>query len=93
MTTVNELSSAKNRFKAGQTTQLTVYRMGEEVTLTITFDEQDSTAQSSGGSQTQDPAPMPTSNGSYYGGQYPYGGYDNGDEFFNNFPWSYFFGR
>ena len=94
VTTVNELSSAKNRFKAGQTTSLTVYRMGDEITLTITFDEQQDAAQGSG--QSQDPAPVPTSNGNDgYSYQYPGNGYGNGgfDDFFNDFPWSYFFGR
>ena len=97
VTNANELASAKNRFKAGETAQLTVYRAGEEITLTITFDEQENNTQE-GGVQNDsqvvpnDPAPRQTSSGNY-GGQYPYGGYDNGDEFFNNFPWSYFFGR
>ena len=95
VTTTNELSSAKNRYKAGETTQLTVYRMGEEITLTITFDEQVNNTQNSG-SQGQDPAPQPTANGgdSYgygYGNEYPYGGF-GGDDYFNSFPWSHFFG-
>ncbi len=95
VTTTNELSSAKNRYKAGETAQLTVYRMGEEITLTITFDEQVNNTQEQG--QAQDPAPQPTANGgdSYgygYGNEYPYGGF-GGDDYFNSFPWSYFFGR
>lgn len=95
VTSPNELTAAKNRFKAGETVQLTVYRAGEELTLSITFDEQVNNTQSSNGGQAQDPNPQPTGNSSYdY--PYPYGG--NGgdgyyDDFFNGFPWSYFFGH
>ena len=94
--TVNELSSAKNHYKAGEAAQLTVYRAGEEITLTIVFDEQENNTQASGGQTApQDPAAQPTASGNY-GGQYPYGGYGD-DEYFNNnpfsgFPWNYFFG-
>lgn len=98
---INELTAAKNRFKAGQTAQLSVFRAGEELTLSITFDEQENnTVEDGSGSQGQtgpsNPNPQPTSSGNY-GGQNPYGG-DGGDEGFNsnpfsNFPWSYFFGR
>ncbi len=93
---INELTAAKNRFKAGQTAQLSVFRAGEELTLSITFDEQENnTVEDGSGSQGQvvpgNPNPQPTSSGNY-GGQYPYGG-DGGDDFFNNFPWGYFFGR
>ena len=97
VTTVNELSSAKNRYKAGQSAELTIYRMGEELTLTIVFDEQENNTQDSGSQgQSQEPAPQPTSSGNdgyYY--QYPdRGNGSNGyDEFFEGFPWSYFFGR
>ena len=94
--TVNELSSAKNHYKAGEAAQLTVYRAGEEITLTIVFDEQENNTQASGGpTAPQDPSAQPTASGNY-GGQYPYGGYGD-DEYFNNnpfsgFPWNYFFG-
>jgi len=86
ITSRNDLVAAKNRFKAGETTQLTVYRGGEELTLTITFDEQEQDSENQG--QTQDPAPRQTSSGGYYdrgnGGSY----YDP----FNGFPWGEFFG-
>ena len=94
ITGMNQMVSVKNGYKAGQTARITVYRMGEEAVLTLTFDEQENSTQNSGG-QPQEPAPQPTSSGNY-GGQYPYGG-DGGDEGFNSnpfnsFPWSYFFG-
>ena len=91
ITDVSQMTSVKNSYRAGDTVKVEVYRSGETLTLTLTFDEQDNTAQSSPG-QTQDPAPRQTSSGGSYGNQYPYGGYD-GDDFFNSFPWSYFFGR
>ena len=98
--TPNELTSAKNRFKAGETAQLTVYRAGEELTLSITFDEQVNNTQDSGGGQAQDPNAQPTDNsyGNGYGGdndygyRNPFGGGNDFDDFFNDFPWSYFFG-
>ena len=91
ITGMNQMIAVKNRYKAGQTVTLEVYRFGETLTLELTFDEQENSTQESGGQgQTQDPAPQQTSSGNY-GGQNPYGGY--GDDFFNNFPWSYFFGR
>ncbi|MDE6281612.1 MAG: trypsin-like peptidase domain-containing protein, partial [Oscillospiraceae bacterium] len=96
ITSVSQMVSVKNSYKAGDTVTLEVYRSGGTLTLTLTFDEQDNTTQNSG-SQSQDPAPMPTANGgdSYgygYGNEYPYGGY-GGDDYFNSFPWEYFFGR
>lgn len=91
ITGMNQMISVKNRYKAGQTVSLEVYRFGETLTLELTFDEQENSTQEAGGQgQTQDPAPQQTSSGSYRG-QNPYGNY--GDDFFNNFPWSYFFGR
>ena len=92
ITGMNQMISVKNSYKAGQTVTLEVYRFGETFTLTLVFDEQANNTQNSGQGQTQDPAPQQTSSGGSYGNQYPYGGY-GGDEFFNNFPWSYFFGR
>ena len=98
ITSVSQMVSVKNSYKAGDTVTLEVYRSGETLTLTLTFDEQDNTTQnSSGQGQVQDPAPQPTANGgeSYgygYGNEYPYGGF-GGDDYFNSFPWSYFFGR
>ena len=88
ITGMNQMIAVKNRYKAGETVSLEVYRFGENLTLTITFDEQENSTQESGNQgQTQDPAPQQTSSGSYRG-QNPYG-----DDFFNSFPWSYFFGR
>lgn len=91
VTTTNELSAAKNRYKAGQTAELTIYRMGEMINLTITFDEQKNSTQPSGGQGDQDayrdPAPRQTSSGGY--GEDPFGGYDP----FSDFPWNYFFGN
>lgn len=94
VTNVNELTAAKNRFKAGETTRLTVYRAGEELTLTITFDEQDSTPQTTPDQpQTSNPQTPNGNSGSSGGYDYdPYGRYD-GDDFFEGFPWDYFFGR
>ena len=92
VTTVNELSSAKNRYKAGQTAKLTVYRSGEEIVLSITFDEQENNTVDSG---NQNPDPVPTSSGGY-NYQYPNGnGNGSGNYYdpFDSFPWSYFFGR
>ena len=83
---MNQMVSVKNRYKAGQTVTLEVFRFGENLTLTLEFDEQENNTQD----QPQDPAPQQTAGGNY-GGQYPYGG-DGGDEFFNSFPWNRFFG-
>ena len=86
ITGMNQMVSVKNRYKAGQTVTLEVFRFGENLTLTLEFDEQENNTQD----QPQDPAPQQTASGNY-GGQYPYGG-DGGDEFFNSFPWNRFFG-
>ena len=94
ITGVSQMTSVKNSYRAGDTVKVEVYRSGETLTLTLTFDEQQNSAQSPGG-QTQDPAPQPTANGSY-GGEYPYGGFGGDDGFsdpFGSFPWEYFFGR
>lgn len=59
VTTVAELNAAKNKFKAGESTTLEVYRAGETLTLNITFDEEKNNTQNN---QTQqDPAPQQTS--------------------------------
>lgn len=99
VSSVNELSSAKNRYKAGETATLEVYRSGERITLQLTFDEQVNNTQEGNGQGGQvrpiDPAPEQTSSGNY-GEQYPYGGFSGDDGFndpFSGFPWSYFFGR
>lgn len=63
ITTANELIAAKNTYSPGDTAQLTVYRAGETLTLTITFDEEKQDTAAS------DPAPETTSNqqGGYSG--------------------------
>ena len=80
VTSVSELSSAKNQYKAGETTSLTIYRSGEYQTLSITFDEQ--TASAAANSGTTDNS---QNNGGYSNGSgnsqngYGYGyGYGNG---------------
>lgn len=101
-----QMVSIKNSYRAGQMAQLTVYRMGEEIVLTITFDEQVNNTQNSVRNDSQivpdDPNPQQTASGgeSYgygYGNEYPYGGYGGDGGFsqdpFDSFPWSYFFGR
>lgn len=95
ITDANQMVSVKNSYRAGDTVTVEVYRSGETIKLTLTFDEQENTADSSSSQgQTQDPAPVPTSNG---GNNYqkPDFGYGNGDYYnpFDSFPWSYFFGR
>lgn len=85
----NQLVSVKNSYRAGDTVTIEMYRSGETLKLTLTFDEQDNKPQSDRSQgQTQDPAPRETSSGGSDGGQYPYGG----DDYFNSFPWNYFFG-
>ena len=81
---VAELTSAKNKHRAGDSVEVTVYRAGEELVLTLVLDEQANTteepSQSQQGTQTypyqQDPAPEETS---------------YGDNFYFD-PWSFFFG-
>ena len=60
------LQSALRKFKAGDTTTITVYRAGAELELTITFDErpQDPDAQQQAQQQPQQSGEMPNS-GSY----------------------------
>ena len=78
ITSVSQLTSVKNSYRAGDTVTVTVFRAGEYLELTLTFDEETNTTQS----QTQqDPAPQQTSSGNQ-GGSYG-GGFD---------PWDYFFG-
>ena len=102
ITGMNQMVSVKNRYKAGQTVTLEVFRFGESLTLSITFDEQENnTVEDGSGNQGQvipnNPAPQPTASGNNpgqypYGDQNPYGG-EEYEDFFNSFPWSYFFGR
>ncbi len=92
ITGMNQMIAVKNRYKAGQTVSLEVYRFGQELTMELTFDEQENSTQEGGNQgQPQDPAPRQTSSG---GNDNPYGG--NGNDYydpFSSFPWSYFFGR
>ena len=79
ITDIQQMISVKNSYKAGDTVTVTIYRAGETLTVRLTFDEQMSGAQD----------PQPTDD--------PYGG-GNGwddyyDDFFNGFPWDYFFRR
>ena len=73
ITSVSQLTSVKNGYRAGDTVTVTVYRAGQYLELTLTFDEQ-TTTQSGSGSGTQDPAPEQTSSqgGGYYN---PWGGW------------------
>jgi serine protease Do len=100
VTSMAELSSAKNAYKAGETATLTVYRSGETITLTITFDEQVNNTQTStsddtttGDSSVQDPSAQETSSSEdNYGNGYNYG-YGSGNSGGSNFnPWSFFGG-
>ena len=97
ITDANQMVSVKNSYRAGDTVTIEVYRSGERLTLQLTFDEQDNSAQSSDGQgRPQDPAAQPTASANDRGQYYPYGG-DGGDDYFNNspfnsFPWNYFFG-
>lgn len=97
ITGMNQMISVKNTYKAGQTVTLEVYRFGERLKLTLTFDEQvNNTVE--GGTKNDNPAvpndpnPQPTSNGGHTN---PYGGNGDGDSYdpFSSFPWSYFFGK
>ena len=76
VTSVSELSSAKNQYKAGETTSLTIYRSGEYQTLNITFDEQ--TASAAANSGTTDNSQSNGSGNSQNGYGYGYG-YGNGN--------------
>ena len=77
ITSVSQLTSVKNSYRAGDNVTVTVFRAGEYLELTLTFDEETNTTQS----QTQqDPAPEQTSSGNW-------GGYGGGFD-----PWDYFFG-
>ena len=66
ITTSNELRSARRAYRAGDTTDLTVYRNGETITLSITFDEEKADTETDTGSQTTQ---QPSDYGQY-GGNY-----------------------
>ena len=63
ITGVSQLTSVKNSYRAGDTVTVTVYRSGEYVELSLTFDEQTATAQDD--TQQADPAPQQTSNSNW----------------------------
>ena len=88
ITDIQQMIFIKNGYKAGDTVTVTIYRAGEYLTAQLTFDEQTNNTQNS--NQSQDPAPQATDNS--YGGGNGYGyQYGNGyDDFYNGFPWSYF---
>ncbi len=72
VTTADELVSAKKTFKAGETTNLTIWRNGETLTLSLTFDEETQSTDTTKTTETTDA----TGNGQQ--GQLPggNGGYD-----------------
>ncbi|HCO62247.1 MAG TPA: serine protease HtrA [Clostridiales bacterium] len=89
ITGVAQMSSVKNSYTAGDTVTLTVFRSGEYLTLTMTFDEQDN--QTAQGSQSQQ--------GNQGQGQLPNQGGQSGTQDPEPSqssmvidPWSYFFG-
>ena len=56
--------SVKNGYKAGDAVKITVFRAGEYLTLTMTFDEQQ--AQQGGMEQNPVPQETPSQSGSYF---------------------------
>jgi len=64
-----ELISVKNRYSPGDTVDLTVYRSGEELTLSITFDESENPTES------EPPAEVQRPQNNYQGNQFtnPFG--------------------
>ncbi len=74
VTSLSELTAAKNTYRAGDTTTITVYRSGEYLTLTVTFDEQISIGTSDDDTEAEteepeveesDPEPTETSSSGY----------------------------
>jgi len=92
ITSVNQLVSVKNSYKAGDTVKLTVYRSGEYMELELTFDEQTTESGAVQGGGQQDDAQNGSQDGSQPEEGDNYGdGYGNGSYGFD--PWSYFFGN
>jgi serine protease Do len=75
---IQEVIAAKNRYRAGDSVELTVYRAGEQFTVSITFDEQGS---------TQTTAPAPQQGGQSQQGQN--GQQNQGGGFYYD-PWGFF---
>lgn len=63
---IQEVIAAKNQYKAGETTELTVYRSGELFTVSITFDEQGSTQQPTSQSGQQEQSQPDNAGKGYY---------------------------
>ena len=89
ITTANELIAAKNTYSPGDTAELTIFRAGETLTLSITFEasedptaSNDNAGSSSGPQGDTDLAPAPTSNWDY---GYDYGYSDPYGDFFGDF--------
>jgi len=78
ITSVAQMVSVKNSYRAGDTVEITVFRAGEYLTLTMTFDEQVNSQNTTGGTP-QDPMPQPTQSQNDF-----YGYFD---------PWDFFFGH
>ena len=74
ITSASQMVSVKNTYKAGDTAQITVYRSGEYLTLTVTFDEQNNTQISGSGSGQSDSAPQETNSWGGWGGFGGWGG-------------------
>jgi serine protease Do len=78
----SELTSMVRQYHAGDTAEITVSRDGEEVTLTITFDEKQPEEESEEEQAGSDSAsPEPGQDGQYY----YYGNGDDMEEFFQEF--------
>ena len=80
ITSMSDLSMAKKSYKAGDTVTLTVWRGGQEITLSLTFDQQPQIT----GTDTEEDTSSQGGNNGGYNGQMP----ENWQEFYN-----YFFGN
>ena len=79
--TMEDLTSVKKQYAAGDTSTLTIYREKQETTVELTWDAVPADQQSNQVQQEQSQAP------NQYGNQYsdPYGGYYNPFDIFNYF--------
>ena len=88
VTSYSDLSSALRKFKAGDTTTVTVWRSGEELTLTITFDEKQPESKQQEEQKQEEPQEAPSQDGgSWFGGsgEQPSQGQGGSDWFSNWF--------
>ena len=69
---VSELTKALRKFKAGETTTITVYRAGQELSLTITLDEKPRTTPAEIPSYDEDKMPQEGNFEDWYNFLYPY---------------------